>query len=167
MILRCTQKLLKASRIKPGDPGVQPDGLLGEWYANIVPLPFPGRVAVMFTSATTLLTVVAPGRVLRTTLPVFHQRLPALLRRIGLPAEWIADQVGNLGEAHVTKTLDRHVLGCMTDLAHQIQNDAYFGYPFERLGLDVMEDRLASVLLIATRFESAANRLRRIVLGQQ
>ncbi|HEU4558456.1 MAG TPA: hypothetical protein VFS20_11425 [Longimicrobium sp.] len=119
MILRCTQKLLKASgATAEPDPGV-PVGVLGEWYANGVSLPFPGRSTVMFTHPGTLLTVVAPGRALRTTLPVFHQRLPGLLRRVGVPEEWISAHAP-AGEVRLAKTADRRVLGSMTDFAYAI-----------------------------------------------
>ncbi|HET7461295.1 MAG TPA: hypothetical protein VFJ82_08595, partial [Longimicrobium sp.] len=111
MLIRCTRKLLKASGIEPEDTDDEPAELFGEWYATTVSLPFPGRMAVMYTSARTLLTVVAPGRVLRTTLPVFRVRLSALLHRLALPAEWIARQTGALGEVRVAKTRNRHVVG--------------------------------------------------------
>jgi hypothetical protein len=162
MLIRCTQKLLKASRISPEDPGIQPEGLLGEWYANIAPLPYPGRMTVMFTSASTLLTVVAPGRVLRTTVPVFRARLPALLGRLGFPPGWIARELGALGEVHVTKTLDRHVLGSMNDLSYQIDSDAYHMVRYERIDWDEIEDRLADVPMSFLARECTKRRLQRI-----
>jgi len=165
MILRCTQKLLEASGSKPEEVEIEPEGLLGEWYANTVALPFRGRSVVMFTSASTLLTVVAPGKVLRTTVPVFRERLPALLHRIGLPAEWVARQRIGLDEVRVTKTRDRHVLGCMNDLAYMLQIHTEDDHSFDRIDWDGLENRLSRNLLSYQGYEPADRRLYRLAHG--
>lgn len=145
MILRCTQKLLKASGVEPREPEPLPDGLFGDWYAKAVSLPFPGRTVVTFTSATTLLTVIAPGRVLRTTVPVFQRRLQSLLQRLGLPPEWIARQIGALGGVHFAQARDRRVMGCVNHLAYLLQSDSVFLFPAGNVDLDRLELRLAEI----------------------
>jgi hypothetical protein len=144
MLLRCTQRLLKASGTTPEEDPSPTDGLLGEWYANVAPLPFPGRSVVMFTHADTLLTVIAPGRVLRTTVPVFQQRLPALLRRLEIPEDWIAEHTPDEGEVRVGRTDSRSVLGSMTDLATGIWYGAEEAPSFDRLDLDELEQEIAN-----------------------
>src|SRR5256885_2856364 len=98
IVVRATQRLLKSSRVTPEIDPPPADAPLAEWFANVVSLPFPGRMVVMYTSANTLLTLVAPGRVLRTTVPVFVRRLPALLQRLNLPEPWIASQSAALSD---------------------------------------------------------------------
>ncbi|HYH79520.1 MAG TPA: hypothetical protein VEX86_06975 [Longimicrobium sp.] len=147
LLLRCTQRLLDASRTIPEQAPAPAEGLLGEWYANVAPLPFPGRWAVMFTHAQTLLTVVAPGRVLRTTVPVFRERLPALLRRLEIPEAWIAEHAPLDGEVRVARTDSRRVLGSMNDLASGIWYGADEAPSFDRLDLATLERDLATTPL--------------------
>jgi uncharacterized protein DUF6933 len=143
LLIRCTQKLLKGSKtpLDPDPPRV--DGLLSEWFANRVPLPFPGRNAVMYTSAGTLLTVVTFGNVLRTTLPVFIERTPALLRRVGVSDEWIREQTVGFENVRFARTDNRRVLGSMTDLADLLWHYAARWRSFEQIDADWLELRLA------------------------
>lgn len=165
MILRCTQKLLKASGIQPEDVELEPEGLLGEWYATAVELPIRGRSVVMFTSASTLLTVVAPGRVLKSTLPVFRRRLPALLERLFVPSERIAREMSSLGDVRFAKTRDRQIVGCMTDLVNAIQGHAEYAEDPDEFDLNVVEIALAGNLsrFRSPEYDTAERRLRRLV----
>jgi len=147
LLLRCTQRLLKASQATPEEDPAPAEGPLGEWYANVAPLPFAGRWVVMFTHAQTLLTVIAPGRVLRTTVPVFQQRLPELLRRLDVPEEWIAEHAPGEGGPRVARTDDRRVLGSMNDLANGIWCVADEAPSFDRLDLGALEGELATTRL--------------------
>lgn len=167
VVLRATRRLLSAGSGRAGAASAKgADALLsdgplpeaeplGTWYANAVSLPYPGRSLVLFTSADTFLSVVAPGRSLRTTLPVFQRRVPLLLLRLGLPKAWIQARAGDLAEVHVARagaqTVDRRVLGTMTDAAYQIRAEAEVAGTFDRLDLDRVEDRLAEVPLGALR----------------
>ncbi|HVG43144.1 MAG TPA: hypothetical protein VM890_00385 [Longimicrobium sp.] len=147
MILRCTQRLLKGVGLPiVADPSM-PEAALGEWYANVVALPFTGRWLVMYTSASTLLTVVAPGRAVRTTLPVFRERLPRLLRRLGLPDEWVDAQARAAEEVIIARTNNRRVLGSMDDLAGLAWFVAEEHRTFQTLDLDELELALSRNLL--------------------
>ena len=142
--------------------GPLPDvGPLGTWYANIVALPYPGRSLVLFTAADTMLSVVAPGRSLRTTVPVFRRRVPILLLRLGLPGVWIQARVDDLADVHVARagaqTIDRRVLGTMSDATYQVRAEAEAVGTFDRLDLDRVEDRLAEVPLGALRSERSSH----------
>ncbi len=160
MILRCTQKLLKASRAT-ASPELPPSGgALEEWYSNVVSLPFPGRSAVMFTHPGTLLTVVASGRVLRTTVPVFHQRLPELLRRVGIPDSWTAGHAPT-PEVHLAKTADRRVLGSMTDHAYTIWYHAEL--VSGQLNLDDLEMRVAETPMTYLSHSSPERAMRKLM----
>ncbi len=167
VVLRATRRLLSASTGRKGadtllseepSPGVGP---LGTWYANGVALPYPGRSLVLFTAADTMLSVVASGRSLRTTIPVFRRRAPLLLLRLGLPGAWIQTRADDLADVHIARagaqTLDRRVLGTMTDASYQIWAEAEAAGTFDRLDLDRVEDRLAEVPLGALRSERSSH----------
>ncbi len=161
VIIRATRRLVSASTRRPGaaprggsmlSEGPLPDaGPLGTWVANLVPLPYPGRSLVLFTAADTLLSVVASGRSLRTTIPVFQRRLPVLLLRLGLPGAWIQARADDARDIHIVRvgaqTADRRVLGSMNDLTMHVHALAADAGAFDQMDLDVVEDRLARVLL--------------------
>ena len=156
MILRCTQRLLKGIGLPIVADPPTPEAALGEWYANAVALPFTGRWVVMYTSASTLLTVVAPGRAVRTTLPVFRERLPRLLRRLGLPDEWVDAQARAVEEVFIARTNNRRVLGSMNDLANQVWHTAAEHHAFQMLDFDRLELELAEVPLSMFRYKHPA-----------
>ncbi|HEX6751227.1 MAG TPA: hypothetical protein VF092_28310 [Longimicrobium sp.] len=147
MILRCTQRLLKGSGLQLAADPPTSDAALGEWFANVVPLPFAGRSVVMYSSANTLLTVLVPGRAVRTTLPGFRERLPRLLERLGLPPEWIREQALALEPVYYARTNDRRVLGTMNDLANGTWFWAEDAGSFDRFDLDRTELELAGTPL--------------------
>ena len=165
MILRCTQRLLKGIGLPIVADPPAPAAALGEWYANTVALPFTGRWLVMYTSASTLLTVVAPGRAIRTTLPAFRQRLPALLRRLGLPDGWVDAQARAAEEVFVARTSNRRVLGSMNDLANQIWFVAAEQHSFQALDLESLELELAEVPLSMIRYRHPAAVARELARG--
>jgi len=156
MILRCTQRLLKGTGLPVVADPPAPEAALGEWYANTVALPFAGRWLVMYTSARTLLTVVAPGRVIRTTLPVFQQRLPALLRRLDLSEAWVDAQARAVEEVFIARTSDRKVLGSMNEIAYHVWLVAAEERSFETLDLDGLELELSKSLSGMLRYRTPA-----------
>lgn len=143
IVLRCTQRLLKGSGYAVVAEPPASDLPLGEWHVKVISLPFPGRSVVMYTSSNTLLTVVAPGRSLRTTIPIFQQRLPALLARLQLPAAWVARHAAGAAEVCVAPTANRGVLASMIDLAKTLRSDAYAASSFDRVDLNYLEFRLS------------------------
>ena len=161
VLLRGTRRLLKGASALLSDGPVPEVGPLGAWYANTVALPYPGRSLVLFTAAETMLSVVASGRSLRTTLPVFRRRVPVLLLRLGLPGAWIQARADDLADIYVARagaqTLDRTVLGTMTDASYQIWAEAEAAGTFDGLDLDRVEDRLAQVPLGALRSERSSH----------
>jgi hypothetical protein len=161
ILLRGTRRLLKGASALLSDGPLPEVGPLGTWYANTVALPYPGRSLVLFTAADTMLSVVASGRSLRTTLPVFRRRVPVLLLRLGLPGEWIQARADELADIHVApagaQTLDRTVLGTMTDASYQIWAEAGAAGTFDGLDLDRIEDRLAQVPLGALRSQRSSH----------
>lgn len=146
IVLRCTQRVLRGSGITPAPDPSPPTAALGEWYANALSLPFRGRSLVLFTESQTLLTVLAPGRVLRTTVPLFQERAPALLRRLRIPEPWTSKQQENMQEISFARTASRSILGFMNDIGQHIWFAAEATHSFEELDLDALEVSLAGVL---------------------
>lgn len=146
IVLRCTQRLLKESRIQPAPALPAPTAALGEWYATTVALPFRGRSLVLFVHGDSLLSVVAPGRVLGTTVPAFRERMPRLLHRLDLPRPWIAAHRAAISEIRFARTASRGVLGSMNEIAEQIRAEAEPAFSFDDLDLDRLEERLADVI---------------------
>lgn len=146
IVLRCTQRVLRSSGINlsPDLPPVT--AALGEWYVNSISLPFRGRFLVLFTESRTLLTVLAPGRTLGRTVPVFQDRAPALFRRLRVPEPWIATQQEEMQETSFARTASRSILGFMNDVARHIEFAAADAGSFEGLNLDALEVSLAGVL---------------------
>jgi len=167
MILRCTHRLLKGSGIELTPDPPPESAALAEWFANAVPLPFAGRSVVMYTNARTLLTVVASGRAVRTTLPAFRDRLPKLLARLGVAPEWIREQTAALEPVHFTRTNDRRVLGSMNELAYGIWFEALDVGSYDRLDFDQMELRLAETpLSLLPGYESPDLVTRAVAVGK-
>ena len=166
VLLRGTRRLLKGAEALLSD-GHPPDvGPLGTWYANTVALPYPGRSLVLFMAADAMLSVVASGRSLRTTLPVFQRRVPALLLRLGVEGAWIQARANDLAQVHIARagaqTTDRRVLGTMLDATYQIRAEADAAGSFERLDFDRVEDRLAEVPLGAIGYDRPAGAVGRL-----
>jgi hypothetical protein len=143
IVIRCTQRLLKSSPIAAATDPPPSASPLGEWYANAIPLPFPGRWLTLYVHAGTLLAVVAPGRSLGGTLQAFRLRLPSLLVRLNVPEPWIQARRAELADVVVARTASRRILGVMTDMRRLLLFDAEDAGSFAAMDLDRMEDFLA------------------------
>jgi hypothetical protein len=143
ILIRCTQRLLKLSRVAHViDPPPHP-GALREWYAHAVPLRFSGRWLTLYFSADTLLSVLTRGRTLGATLDQFRARLPALLRTMEVPEAWIAERMSGMDEVVAMRATDRRRLGYMTHVGYAIEAWQDEAPSYEALDLDTMEHELA------------------------
>ena len=132
--IRCTRKLLKRlggpSLGGPSSKAASPEPLaeepavtmtlLGDWYANVVSLPFRGKSVVLFVNASTRLAVLIPGRGTRRMLPVFRERVLALFHKISLPMGCIEKEAREMAELQLARTQSRSVLGSMNEMAASI-----------------------------------------------
>src|SRR5690606_12743645 len=164
VLIRCTHRLLKNVEVA-GEQLPASAFLLGEWYANAVPLPFRGRWLVLFVHASTLLTVLLPGRSLRATLPAFRPRVAALLQRLGASPGWIAQHWHR--DEHVTfgRTADRRVVGTMNELAFQAQTAAEWAGSFDQLDFTELELQLAETPLSLIRYAHPAGVAQKLFSG--
>ena len=146
IIIRCTQKLLKLSKIKPEQEISAPDAPLGEWYANVISLTYPGQSAVIYTHNPSRLTVIVKGRSIKTTIEKFEPCLLKLLQRLGADDYLLKTQQVRMREVHIGKTESRSLLGSMNDIVFQIQNEAMRAGRIENLSLDYLENALSTCL---------------------
>jgi hypothetical protein len=120
--------------------------VLGDWYANVVSLPFRGKSVVMFVNEPTLLAVLIPGRGTKKVLPVFRERVIALLKKIGLPDACIQKEEQEMAELQISVTDSRSVLGSMNDMTRHIRAVAERESSAEEINWGIQETLFAEYM---------------------
>ncbi|MBI2994141.1 MAG: hypothetical protein HYY48_08205 [Gammaproteobacteria bacterium] len=117
VILRATVKVLRSLPESAAEDD-RSDTALGDWYVNR--LVVDRRPLLLCVSSTSLLSILAPARDVRS-LP---QRFPGIvadrLRRFGIPLESIESELNAMHEVRVGRTQDRSDLGTMVDFAKAV-----------------------------------------------
>jgi hypothetical protein len=114
-VLRCTAKMLQLLDMKPAPPP-SPAVAQDDWYLDQLWL--DGRKAILLTHARTLFSVVVPGVRKAEIVPIGRfvaGQITEALRAEALPPSTFGDLSPDA--LCFTKTADRSVLGCMTDMA--------------------------------------------------
>ena len=146
IILRCTKKLLKLSKLD-ADPLIPASSApLPEWYANVISLTYPGKNAVLYTHNPSRLSVLTRGRNINTTIGEFQTRLIELLRRLGAHEQLLDAQQDAMQKSHICKTDSRSMLGTMNEMVYHIQHRAREAGRAENLKLNRVEDELSQYL---------------------
>jgi len=120
MTLRCTRvvrdRLHLPRQTVPEPP--PSTGQLGDWYVHLVRF---GRTEfAIATSERSLLTVLFPARVLRTTLaPNLRGAVGSLLESLGVSGEAVAREIAAMESVTFGRATNRRVLGSMNELAFQ------------------------------------------------
>ena len=117
--LRCTRKLLQRIKDEPLEGSVPTTTALGDWYANVIPMPF-GEL-LLFVNERSLLTVAIPGEDVKFILSQLRQRVDNLLKQFNVPNRLVIAEIRNMGNVLITKTASRSVLGSMNDIAFNYQ----------------------------------------------
>src|SRR5690625_674707 len=81
LTLRCTQKLLKRVRNQTMSADQVSSTRLGDWYANVVSLPYRGKSVILFMAEKSRTAVVVEGRGSATMIPLFRERAIRHLER--------------------------------------------------------------------------------------
>lgn len=137
------------------DPGSS--NRLGDWYANVKPLPYRGKSVVIFTNQKTLLTVFVVGYGNRKVLPEFLDRTGRLLHRIGIPQKSVEAELKQMQDICLLPTASRSTLGSMNDIGYHIRAHAEIKYPsLEETDWD-REEELFSEFIHSPLFESPMN----------
>lgn len=159
IVVRATQKLLKASRVTPDPEPPAPDALLGEWYAHVYGIPIRGRTIVLYQEAGTRLTIPTAGRTLGTTLPEFRIRLGRLLASMDVPEDVVTAELARTGNVSFARTADRSVLGTLTSVADSMWYEVERAGRWDRLDLDQLAGRLSSTPFLSLEPPFADQRL--------
>lgn len=115
MKLRATSKLLKIVRIKPIADSTKPlETMPGEWYAGLVSLGSPGKMAIQFLHYPTYISQVVPTKSLLKAVPLLKQRVEAFLTRNGF--ETLIPLYNLDSPPEIFKTNSRSMLGHMNQL---------------------------------------------------
>ncbi len=141
--LRCTRKLLQRIKDEPLEGSVPTTTALGDWYANVIPMPF-GEL-LLFVNERSFLTVAIPGEDVKFILPQLRQRVDDLLERFNVPNRLVIAEIRNMGNVLITKTASRSVLGSMNDVAFNYQAMAEYDETGRIQKLGELELKLSSM----------------------
>ena len=84
MKIRATNKVLSIARIKAvQDPTPLMDKMPGEWYASVVSMGMPGKLAIHFLHYPTLISLIIPEKSLNKAVSHIPDHLASLLNRRG------------------------------------------------------------------------------------
>jgi len=143
--IRCTQKLLK--RLGGAADDLRPsDSVLGDWHANVIPLPWRSKSVVLFLNDASRLAVLVPGRGSRRVLGQFQERVIDLLERLKLPPSCIESEAAGIAEIQIGRTECRSRLGSMNDIAYHLQAVAEYSESAEAMDWDRQEMLLSEWL---------------------
>jgi hypothetical protein len=123
--LRCTQKLLgrlgasRASSAVSAAP--KPTTRLGDWHANA--LYVPEAELVLLVNDRSLLPVVVPARPGELIVARFVDALGSTLQRLGVPADIVAAELGEMAEVQLGPTRSRQILGSMNDFDRMFDDE--------------------------------------------
>ena len=115
VVLRCTRRLLARLKLANNLPDGESSTKLGDWYSNVLQL--GRRQYLLFVSERSRLPVVIPIREARHLATVFPDAVCAVLAAVGVPAMDIAEERSRMSEMVFGRTMNRNLLGTMTDYA--------------------------------------------------
>ena len=139
MIIRATNKLLNTSGIKPvKNLDEITSALPGEWYAGLVSLNRPGKLAIHFLHNPTKITVICPGKSINKALLDFPRRVEQLLKRLGYSLLIFQFQLKT--ELEVYASNSRSMLAYMNQLRYNIEYNLAMAETIEDINYDKIED---------------------------
>ena len=121
IVLRCTKQMFKLLNQSPSAEREETigDNILGEWYAK--PVATWAGDLIIFVNARTLLTVGVPTSQTNQWHPLFVARVYNLLRMLNIPEAGIASEIAAYNKIYLAKTVNRSVLGSMTEIGYMCQ----------------------------------------------
>jgi hypothetical protein len=139
MIIRATRKLLNISKINPPKDTMEPsDFFSGEWYANLVSLQQPGKLAIHLLHNLTYISIVIPGKSLNKAAEQLPNRVSSLLSRHGF-INLIEDYKLN-SEVEILSTKSRKMLGYLNSMKFDIEYQAIRYQTIDGIDYDRIED---------------------------
>lgn len=113
--IHATKKLLDRVKRPAGDPIAEPSTMLGNWYANAL---FWKPQVALLVSERTLLPIFMPLAPASALAKRFPEQLGLVLEAIGVPVDFVAQELLMMEHASFAKTANRSVVGSMNDFAH-------------------------------------------------
>lgn len=139
MKIRATTKLLRLSGIKPiKDEAPLDEKLPGEWYASIVSMSKPGKLAIHFLHYPTLFSIIIPGKSLKKVIPILLIRTASLLDRHGYSI--LKSKIVLTNKTEVYQANNRSMLAHLTQLKHNIEYHLALQPNIENIDFDYIED---------------------------
>lgn len=117
VILRATQKVLRSLPVSAGEDDTS-DTALGDWYVNR--LVVDRQPLLLLVSSTSLLSLLAPARELRTLPERFPGMAAYRLRQLDIELELIGSELEAMHAVRVGPTRDRSVTGALVNFAKDI-----------------------------------------------
>ncbi len=132
MKIRATNKVLNIARITAAkDPAPLVDEMPGEWYADIVSMGLPGKLAIHFLHYPTLVSVIIPEKSLKKAVSYLPEHLESLLFRQGFSKLLPEYQISTKPE--IFSTNNRSMLGYLKETGYNIEYHFKEGTPITRI----------------------------------
>lgn len=120
MKIRATKKLLNIARIKEvKDLSPLTDKMPGEWYASIVSMGLPGKLAIHFLHYPTLISLIVPEKSLNKAIMEMSDHLASLLKKQGFSKMLPEYQIST--EPEIFSTNSRSMLAYLNDMSYNIE----------------------------------------------
>ena len=118
IVLRCTQRLAKRSKLQLDLDPPPSTGILGDWYANV--LNIGSQRLVLCLSERSLLPVILPAR--KQEFPRrFGYYLREVLTALQVPPASVAAEVEESQEARFARTANKSLVGALNDFIYHAQ----------------------------------------------
>jgi hypothetical protein len=156
MKIRATAKVLNISKIKPiSDDSPTIQSMPGEWYAGVLSLLQPGKLAIHFLHTPTYISIIIPGKSLNKAVLFLPARIENLLKRTGY--ESLISQY-QTGTPEIFKTNNKSMLGYLNQMKLEIECLLTYRYPPGEIDFDDLENNYLSYLfrgkLVGSSFTS-------------
>lgn len=120
MKIRATNKVLSIARIKAvQDPTPLIDKMPGEWYASVVSMGMPGKLAIHFLHYPTLISLIIPEKSLNKAVSHIPDHLASLLNRRGFNELLSEYQIDT--DIEIFATNSRSMLGYLNQTKYNIE----------------------------------------------
>jgi hypothetical protein len=139
VVLRVTRKL-RASLPESVEPDATSDTALGDWYVNRVTV--HRKPLLILISSRSLLPILTPARNVRALPERFPGLVADRLRRLGVSGHLVEAEVAVMTPVHISKSVDRSVLGILVDFAKAVRFELVPG-AWSESSLQLAESRLA------------------------
>jgi hypothetical protein len=166
MKIRATAKVLNISKIKPiADDSPTIQSMPGEWYAGVISLLQPGKLAIHFLHTPTYISIIIPGKSLHKAIPLLPERIEKFLKRTGFQSLIPQYQIGTTPETF--KTNSKSMLGYMNQMKLEIECLLTYRYPPGEIDFDDLENNYMRYLfrgkLVGSRFTSPYQILTKLI----